>query len=213
MRSLEAYLCLDIKKPAMSECDDQICCSKADHSCCCDHTPCRIAVDVLQAGMPEFLVSESTGGLSHISRFLEETPFHGGKEMTAGMMDAFIPVAMKSLLKVWLSLFLIFYCHIPCTAAVALMPLAASQSSWHSRPLPVIVMQRLTCTFTYLAVAELLSACVEQPHRCSVKLWYRVVLCCREFPFQGLIITSDLTGQAIKLRREAATPLAYRAES
>lgn len=101
---------------------------------------------------------------------MEEVPFHGHKEMTTGMMNAFIPVAMKSLLRVWLSLFLIIYCHYLCTAAVALMPLAASQSSWRSRPLPVIVMQHLTCMVTYLAVAELLSACVEQPHHCSIKL-------------------------------------------
>ena len=56
----------------------------------------------VQADSPDILIPESTGGISHISSLLEDMPFHGGEELTTGMMHAFIPVAMKSLLKVCL---------------------------------------------------------------------------------------------------------------
>ena len=56
----------------------------------------------LQADSPDILIPEPTGGLSHISSLVEEVPFHGGEELTTGMMHAFIPVAMKSLLRVCL---------------------------------------------------------------------------------------------------------------
>ncbi|KAL3138704.1 hypothetical protein ABBQ32_006459 [Trebouxia sp. C0010 RCD-2024] len=52
-----------------------------------------------EADSPDILIPESTGGLSHISSLVEDVPFHGGEELTTGMMHAFIPVAMKSLLK------------------------------------------------------------------------------------------------------------------
>ncbi|DBB06272.1 TPA: hypothetical protein ACH3X1_011850 [Trebouxia sp. C0004] len=52
-----------------------------------------------EADSPDVLIPESTGGLSHISSLVEDVPFHGGEELTTGMMHAFIPVAMKSLLK------------------------------------------------------------------------------------------------------------------
>ncbi|KAL3147880.1 hypothetical protein ABBQ32_002601 [Trebouxia sp. C0010 RCD-2024] len=52
-----------------------------------------------EADLPDILIPESTGGLSHISSLVEDEPFHGGEELTTGMMHAFIPVAMKSLLK------------------------------------------------------------------------------------------------------------------
>ena len=58
----------------------------------------------LQADTPDILIPESSGGLSHISGLVEDVPFHGGEELTTGMMNAFIPVAMKSLLKVCLGL-------------------------------------------------------------------------------------------------------------
>lgn len=56
----------------------------------------------LQADLPDILIPESTGDLSHISSLVEDMPFHGGEELTTGMMHAFIPVAMKTLLKVCL---------------------------------------------------------------------------------------------------------------
>ena len=46
----------------------------------------------LQADLPDIL----------IPRLVEDMPFHGGEELTTGMMHAFIPVAMKTLLKVCL---------------------------------------------------------------------------------------------------------------
>ncbi|KAL3151108.1 hypothetical protein ABBQ38_012975 [Trebouxia sp. C0009 RCD-2024] len=51
-----------------------------------------------EADLPDILIPESTGGLSHISSLVEDVPFHGGEELTTGMMRDFIPVAMKSLL-------------------------------------------------------------------------------------------------------------------
>ncbi|DBB09782.1 TPA: hypothetical protein ACH3X3_001411 [Trebouxia sp. C0006] len=52
-----------------------------------------------EADLPEILIAESSGGLSHISSLVEAIPFHGGEEHTTAMMSAFIPVAMQSLLK------------------------------------------------------------------------------------------------------------------
>ena len=80
-------------------------------------------MDALQADLPEILIPELTGGLSHISSLVEEMPFHGGEELTTGMMNAFIPVAMRGLLRVWFSLLCVILYNILCTAAVALMPL------------------------------------------------------------------------------------------
>lgn len=70
----------------------------------------------LQADMPEILIPESSGGLSHISALVEDVSFYGGEELTTAMMIRFIPVAMKSLLKVCLGLQLRLVAF--CSAAV-----------------------------------------------------------------------------------------------
>lgn len=62
--------------------------------------PCRNIQ--ISADLPEILIPEPSGGLSHISSLVEDMPFHGGEELTTAMMSAFIPVAMRSLLKVCL---------------------------------------------------------------------------------------------------------------
>lgn len=78
-------------------------------------------LNALQADLPEILIAESSGGLSHISSLVEAIPFHGGEEHTTAMMSAFIPVAMQSLLKVCLC------CGLYCTAfsTLQLLPLCS----------------------------------------------------------------------------------------
>lgn len=66
--------------------------------------PLGVSLNALQAGVPEVLIPEPSGGLSHISSLVETMPFHGGEELTTAMMSAFIPVAMRSLLQVCLCL-------------------------------------------------------------------------------------------------------------
>ena len=77
--------------------------------------PFSVALDDLQAGLPEILSAEPTGGISHISGLVEETPFHGGEELTTGMMHDFIPVAMRSLLRVCLWSALVYPCLLHCS--------------------------------------------------------------------------------------------------
>ena len=107
-------------------------------------------LNALQADLPEILIADPTGGLSHISSLVEEVPFHGGEELTTAMMTAFIPVAMRSLIKVCLCLLCVVLHNLLYTATAALMPLMLIKS------LPVIVVKRLTYMIAYLAIAELL---------------------------------------------------------
>lgn len=133
MRSLKVRPCLVVKEPAMSECDDQ--CSSAQQSWIIAHhmkiaerTPFRIALDALQADLPEILALEPSGGLSHISSLLEARPSQGGQEQTTSMMHAFIPVTMRSLLKVWLCLLCVTAVGNLCAVQMLLMLPAAMQS-------------------------------------------------------------------------------------
>lgn len=81
------------------------------------------------------------------------------------MMNAFIPVAMKSLLKVWLCLLSVIVYNIPCTANVApLVPLAAISEL----TMLMIRLQRLTCMLASYDIAQLLSASVKEVHQCSI---------------------------------------------
>ena len=78
-------------------------------------------LNALQADLPEILIAESSGGLSHISSLVEAMPFYGGEQHTTAMMRASIPVAIQSLLKVCLC------CMSSCTAfsTLQLLPLCS----------------------------------------------------------------------------------------
>ena len=89
----------------------------------CGCGPVSIVLNALQADLPEILIADPTGGLSHISSPVEEVPFHGEEELTTAMMSAFIPVAMRSLIKVCLCLLCVVLHNLLYTATVALMPL------------------------------------------------------------------------------------------
>lgn len=89
----------------------------------CDCGPVRIVLNALQADLPEILIPDPSGGLSHISSLVEEVPFHGGEELTTAMTSAFIPVAMRSLIKVCLCLLCVILHSLLYIATVALKPL------------------------------------------------------------------------------------------